>query len=106
MEEEWTVAIVTGASSDSTNLPCCRVTLNSFPDICDMDLIAVDTSVDQRFIQEFSDWSDKRLSRAVFLVPGLFAYKHDCGFRTPFPEHRLSRGLPKIACLTRFRSLP
>jgi hypothetical protein len=31
MEDGWTVAIVKGASSDSTNFPCCRVTLNSLP---------------------------------------------------------------------------
>src|ERR1700733_15466564 len=39
MDDGWTVAIVKGARSDATSFPCCRVTLNSFPN---KDWAAVD----------------------------------------------------------------
>jgi hypothetical protein len=76
-----------------------------FHDIRDVDQSAVYSGLGQRFIQKFSRRPDKWLSDAVFLVPGLFAHEHDCRFRVTLSEHRLGRGLPKIARLADGRFL-
>ena len=40
-----------------------------FDDIRDIDLSAVDSSLQQRLIEKLSRRSDKRVSHAIFLVP-------------------------------------
>jgi hypothetical protein len=67
-----------------------------FHDIGHINLSAIYASRSQRFIQKFSRRTDEGPSRAIFLIAGLFAYEHYCGFWAAFPKHRLGCSLPKI----------
>src|SRR5207237_9086299 len=70
-----------------------------FHRIGDINLVSIDAGFHKRLVQNLSGRSDKRMSLNVFLIAGLFAYKHHSRFRAAFPKHGLRPTLPKVACL-------
>jgi hypothetical protein len=66
----------------------------------------VDTSLRQRFIQESSGWSDKRVAAAVLLISWLLTHEHDSGPGWTLAKDRLGCLLPKIKSLAGGRSVP
>src|SRR5438045_3338758 len=79
--------------------------LRSFPlevlhHIGDVDLRAVDSHLDENFVQKPPRGSDKRMSLPVFVIAGLLPHKHDQSLGRSFSEDRLSRVLPQITAST------
>jgi hypothetical protein len=64
--------------------------------ICNIDRIAIDPSLFHANSQEFSRWSNKRLSGSVFLVSRLFAHEQDRGGRRTLAKYGLSGIAEKV----------
>src|SRR5206468_2423378 len=79
--------------------------LRSFPfevlhHIRDVYLGAVDSHLDENFVQKPPRGSDKRMPLPVFVIAGLLPHKHDQSLGRSFSKNRLSRVLPQITAST------
>jgi hypothetical protein len=86
-----------------------RLPLEVLHRIRHIDFVALDTSFDQRFIQQLSRRTHKWFSREIFVVARLFTHKNDFGVTRAFAKNRLrsrfpQRTRPTSAC--RFLEFP
>ena len=79
--------------------------LEMFHHIGNVRSFMLDTSLRQRFIQESSGWSDKRVAAAVRLISRLLTHEHDSGPGWTLAKDRLGCLLPKITSLAGGRSV-
>jgi hypothetical protein len=61
----------------------------------DVDFLAIDAGFFQRFVEDLSCRSDKRLAGQVLLVAGLLADQHDAALAAAFAADRLGCALPQ-----------
>src|ERR1700716_754804 len=62
---------------DSPLPPFIRRPLEVLHDICYIDFVAVDPRQAQSLVQYLSRRSDERPASQIFLIPGLFAHRHN-----------------------------
>jgi len=62
----------------------------------DVNLIAIDSRLRQRAIEDFSSRPDKRFSGDIFIIPRLLADQHDRRAFWSFAENGLRRAFVKM----------
>jgi hypothetical protein len=82
-----------------------RLPLEVFHRVREVERDSIDTSGDERTIEQLSRRPDERFTRAVFLIAGLLAHEHDARPRWARTENGAGRVAPQGTRPTRFRRL-